>query len=597
MLTPKELYEKYSNDPCSRNLGSPYSQLGFDDVYNPLGVFFDVGAGTPINWLRIIKFFKHVKYPCFEGAPHIEEILDTGQDKLCLAFRFLQSMDIEAYKERQPNVRAGTSHSVRNTCDLSRACYLIANNLEDHWYARMATEYLEYFAHNSLPDCLMMCGPDLVDPVVAEFYRAPGYKVESDEPYTISGASSYDEDGSILEEAAENDIGMLCFPKSPKGVAGARHTCIPPNAENPQCGSCSECPRNDAGNPTDPDNPCCQSQSSIYYANECCNTSVIITLSNKPGLFDVIDRGTLYAEGVAGAAARTLSVQLKNRSLALTNRIIDFNLWVKSDDGIYDGTFANGRVGERIKQVGLLERACYDGYADFTGQCSAYNLPIMFEDTFLKNRVLELEEFPYLYIYKAKTISLILKATVDAYANTTTDAEWMLKRVKDLLWNGYGVLLLTNVGFPDVRDSTGVSYPDRIFYQTYSIIGYDDTKTLYNECVYVLQCPFGDWNRGGHPEWGELPTGSFLVTESHLRCMVNYFPTHDFSGCGNCGADIVGRCDPYDCRKQQSAFGFLFAISLSEGFPEQELDHTKYYPVESIKDILKEQKLYYRPPS
>lgn len=595
MLTPKELYEKYSNDPCTRYLGSPYSQLSFDDVYDPLGPFYDVGAGTPINWLRITKFFKHVKYPCFESAPHIDEILDTGQYKLCLSFRFLQSMDIEAYKERQPNVRAGTSHSVRNTCDLSRACYLIANNLQNHWYARMATEYLEYFAHNSLPDCLMMCGPDLVDPVVAEFYRAPGYKVKSNEPYDISGASSDDQDGSILEEAAENDVGMLCFPTTPKGVAGASHTCIPPNAENPQCASCSECPKKENGEPIDPNHPCCK-EGTIYYANECCNTTVMITLSEKSGLFDVIEKGVLKAEGVTGSAARSLSTTLKNKSKALSNRLIDFSLWVKSDDGIFDGTFANGRVGDRLKQVGLLERACYDGYADFTSQCSAYNLPIMFEDTFLKNRVLELQEFPYLFIYKAKTISLILKASVDSYANVTTDSEWMLKRVKDLLWNGYGVLLLTNVGFPDTRDSTGVSYPDRIFYQTYSIIGYDDTKTLYNECVYVLQCPFGEWNSGGHPEWGELPTGAFLVTESHLRCMISYFPTHDFAGCSNCGADSVGRCDPYDCRKYQSAFGFLFAISLSEGFPKQDLDHEKYYPVESIKDILKEQKLYYRPP-
>ena len=27
---------------------------------------------------------------------------------------------------------------------------------------RMATEYMEYFAHRSLQDCLLMCGPDLV---------------------------------------------------------------------------------------------------------------------------------------------------------------------------------------------------------------------------------------------------------------------------------------------------------------------------------------------------------------------------------------------------------------------------------------------------
>ena len=60
----------------------------------------------------------------------------------------------------------------------------------------------------------------------------------------------------------------------------------------------------------------------------------------------------------------------------------------------------------------------------------------------------------------------------------------MVNRVKDLLFNGYGVMLLTNTGFNDLRDSTGISFPDRVFYHTYNIIGYDDTKMEYPECVY-----------------------------------------------------------------------------------------------------------------
>lgn len=553
MLSPQQLYETYSNYPCVGGLVSPYSQLTLSEVYNPASIG-DIGAGTPINWLRIINFFKQVRYPCLESAPNVDSIMDTGQNKLCLTFRFLQSMDIEAYKERQPSVRAGTSHSVRNTCDLSRACYLISNNLEHHWYARMATEYLEYFAHNSLPDCFMMCGPDLVNPVVSEYYRAPGYKVQASEPVNYSGATTDDPDQSILEDAAQNDAGMLCFPSSGRGVAGAAHKCDENVEEDPPCISCQECPRDpETGVPTDPAHPCCN-QGSIYYYNACCN----------------------------------------ERKKSTRSRLVDWSLWVKSDDGIFDGTIQNGRVGERIKQVGLLERACYDGYADFTSQCSAYNLPIIFEDTFLKDRVLALQEFQHFFIYKARTISLVLKATVDTKTNINTDTQWMTNRIKDLLWNGYGVLLLTNIGFPNIRDSTGVSYPDRIFYQSYSIIGYDDTRTLYNECVYVLQCPFGDWNSGGHPEWGPLPTGSFLVTETHLKCMISYFPTWDFIGCEECGLN-TDNCPPMTCQKQQKAFGLLFAVSVQQGFPAQELNHEKYYPVESIKEILKERKLYYKP--
>lgn len=579
MLSPKELYETYSISPCIQSLPSPYSQLDANDVYNKyVGLGFlnfvaNMGNGTPANWLRIINFFKHLTYPCLETAPNINEINNTGQNKLCLTFRFLQKMDIEAYEERQPTTRSGTAHSVRNSCDLSRACFLTANNNSYKWYARMATEYLEYFAHNSLPDCLMMCGPDLINPVTSEYYRAPGMKVQATEPYIISGASIDDPDGSILNTAVREDVGMFCFPKSNNGVPGASHYCGPPKSQNPNCISCAECPKRDDGTIINPDNPCCN-EGSIFWANECCHSNLSGPLNKRPGL---------------------------------TNRTRDFSLWVKSDDGFFDGTILGGRIGEKLKHVGILERKLYSGYANFTNQCSAVKPPICIDDVFFDyfqningwnyrdNRANTTPFDPEPQIYRARTISLILKATVGSKANIETDTSWMLKKVKDLLWNGYGVLLLSNIGFPNVRDSTGVSFPDRIFYQTYSIIGYDDTRTLYNECVYVLHCPFGDWNSGGHPEWGPLPKGCFLVTETHLKCIISYFPTSDFHGCFGCGATSLGGCDPYDCRRQQRAFGFLFTISLSKGFPKQELDHSQFYPVQSIKEILKEQKLYYKP--
>jgi hypothetical protein len=573
MLSPKELYELYSLFPCTVSLPSPYSQLDSDVVYNKLSGGFltfvpNVAIGTPVNWLRTINFFKNLKYPCLENAPNIDQIRNTGQNKLCLSFRFLQKMDIEAYEERQPTTRSGTAHSVRNSCDLSRACYLISQGNEKSWYARMATEYIEYFAHNSLPDCLMMCGPDLIDPVITEYYRAPGMKVKESEPYTISGASSYDLDGEILDRAVRQDVGMLCFPKSGKdGVAGAEHFCGPtiplPCKTDCKCISCDGCPVDSEGKVIDPDLPCCR-PGTIYHANECCN------IAKK----------------------------------SVTNRVKDFSLWVKSDDGSFDGTILRGRVGEKLKHIGILERKLYSGYANFTNQCSAEKPPICIDDVFFDhfqsingwdyktNTNLTLSD-PQ--IYRARTISLILRATVQSPSNIATDTTWMIQQIKDLLWNGYGVLLLTNIGFPNTRDSTGVSFPDRIFYQTYSIIGYDDTRTLYNECVYVLHCPFGDWNSGGHPEWGPLPKGCFLVTESHLKCIISYFPTSDFYRCVDCGSSSLGACEPFDCRPQQRAFGFLFAISLQEGFPKQELDHSQFYPIQSLKEILKEQKLYYKP--
>lgn len=586
MLSSKQLHQQYSLNPCAprTSFSSPYSQLSVEEVYNPIG-FNDMGAGTPMNWTRMINFFKHVKYPCVYDAPGYSAIQGTGAGALTLTFRFLQQLDGEAYLERQPTVRAGTSHSVRNACDLARACKYIYDGTTDAWNNRMATEYLEHFAYNSLPDCLMMCGPDLVHNDIAKYYRAPGYKVNQNEPINYSGGPSNLLQTAILE------AGMMCFTKTSNGVAGGKHFCYsPPNPDftaipKYYCDSCEECPRDPvSGQVIDPAHPCCNGNS-IYFANDCCN----------PG--------------------RSGSDRM------------DFSYWVPSDDGRFDGTLLNGRLEEILKHIGILERKSYGGYANFTSQCSGSEPPIILKDMFLKH-FQSLNGWDYdtnTYstgsITRVRTISLILDATADRQANTTTNTSSMVSTVKDLLFNGYGVLLFTNVGFPSVRDSTGIVYPDRIFYQTYNIVGYDDTKLFYPETVYVLHCPFGDWITGGHPAWGQLPPGCFLVTEDRLKCMINYYPAPDFFDCratpcrpptyylddpidcenltqaeriqyGGCidpkGTVYEGRCTPFYCTKTQSAFGFLIAVSLNEGFPKQVLDHSKYYPINIVKEIIGE---------
>lgn len=583
MLSPQELYKEYSGNPCISSLPSPFTQITASELYNQLSGN-DMGAGTPMNLLRIVNFLKLVKYPCVENAPGYSDIVDTGANKLSPTFKFLQTLDIEAYKERQPTVQAGTSYAVRNCADLTRACYYTANDTVEKWTHRMATEYLEYFAHRSLPDCLLMCGPDLIDRVASKYYRGPGGKVTQGEPVDASGASSEDPDSKILNALiARGEPGMLCFPLTSggRGAPGAHHGCWTPSpnitGEEPKCYAFDECPTDPTtGAVIDPNHPCCK-QGSIYHINECQND----------GKRSVVDSD------------------------------MDFSYWIKSDDGRFDGTINNGRLGEILKHVGILERKIYHGYADFTNQCDGSAPPISLEDVFLRHFQTEsaLDN-----IENLRTISIILKATVQASSSSITvdtDTDWMAKRVKDLVYNGYGVMLLTNTGFHDTRDSTGVSYPDRVFYHTYNIIGYDDTKIDYPECVYVLQLPFGEWNSGGHPSWGPLPTGSFLVTESHLKCLINYYPTSDHYGCKRevcintvtndctdpsvadqykgCGAGYEGRCDPYYCTKEQRACGLLLATSLSNGFPKQTLKYEQFYPLNTWKEMLKNKTAYYKP--
>ena len=589
MLSPEELYREYSTNPCTSFLPSPFTQITSQELYNQLSAN-DMGAGTPINLARIVSFLKLVKYPCIENAPGYSEITNTGNNKLSPTFKFLQRLDIEAYKERQPSVQAGTAHAVRNCLDLTRACYYTANNTVDKWTHRMATEYLEYFAHRSLPDCLLMCGPDLIDKVASKYYRGPGGKVARGEPVDASGASSEDPGSTILKNMVKDDTGMLCFPLTAgsRGAPGAAHGCWTPtpNPEGlePVCYAWDQCPEDPVtGAVLDPNHPCCK-PGSIYHINECQGGGVV-------------------------------------------DRDMDFSYWIPSDDGVFDGTIMNGRLGEILKHVGILERKIYHGYADFTNQCDGTAPPITLTDIFLRH-FQKINGFNYTTdtvsgdaeIERARTVSIILKASVSASSSSisaTTDTDWMIQRVKDLVYNGYGVMLLTNTGINNTRDSTGMSYPDRVFYHTYNIIGYDDTKLEYPECVYVLQLPFGEWNSGGHPSWGPLPTGSFLITESHLKCLINYFPTSDWYGCRKevcintvindcndpyirdqykgCGANIEGRCDPYYCTKEQRACGLLLATSLSGGFYKQALDYEQFYPLNTWKEIFKNKTVFYKP--
>ena len=114
-----------------------------------------------------------------------------------------------------------------------------------------------------------------------------------------------------------------------------------------------------------------------------------------------------------------------------------------------------------------------------------------------------------------------------------------------------------------------------------------------------------------------MPTGRFLITESHLKCLINYFPTSDWYGCRKevcintvindcndpyirdqykgCGANIEGRCDPYYCTKEQRACGLLLATSLSGGFYKQALDYEQFYPLNTWKEIFKNKTVFYKP--
>jgi len=130
--------------------------------------------------------------------------------------------------------------------------------------------------------------------------------------------------------------------------------------------------------------------------------------------------------------------------------------------------------------------------------------------------------------------------------------------VRNMLHNGYGVILSTNVGFSDTRDSIGLSYPDRLWYHTLAIIGCDDTRKLHPDALFLLANSWGEWNHGGQPNWGPIPKGSFLITGSHLDCILGT-SFSKVAQINDCNPQFVGRCIGVDNDPDPN---FIFPIPM-----------------------------------
>lgn len=527
MMSPKELYDYYSQNACGSSI-------------------FGEGNGTPYELKKLVKFLKHIKYPCYSSAPHTTAnslsepadpsgILGTGKNKVALPFKFVTRLDAEAFTEIQPTIHSGTSHGIRNACEITRACDIEQHKNYSAWEHRMATEYIEHFGNNSLPDCLMMLGPDII--------------YESDLTGRAMGCGP-----------------MSCWaPKYVEGTIGADHTCtiMSPFDATSKCASCSPCSVNPVTGEPDPNDPCCSSDC-VKKTNECCK------------------------------APQT------NRS--------DFSYYAPSEDGLFSGSQLGGFIDIALKHVGILKRKLYGGLANFlnnTGPNFNACPDIMFLKSFQAQNCHryspDVEPDTTYCLDRMKTIC-ILSGT----------SQKIVDDIKDLIYNGYGVALFSNVGFSNTRDSTGLSYPDRIWYHTFAIIGYDDRKVEYNECVYLLANSWGKWNSGGRPSWGPIPDGSFLVTESHLKCMVAFNQNPDFVGCKKrfcpepcdavtakiyAGCTQENSCIPFECSANQSAFGLAVALSTKDGFPARTyLDYKQFYPVNSFKYKEPKDTLIFRQP-
>ena len=101
-----------------------------------------------------------------------------------------------------------------------------------------------------------------------------------------------------------------------------------------------------------------------------------------------------------------------------------------------------------------------------------------------------------------------------------------IEEARDALANGYGLAVCSNVGFSNKRDKKGIAKISGSWAHCMAWIACDDTGS---EPLFLVQNSWGKWNDGGHPEWGLIPDGSFLITSDVAANMLAQNGSYAFS--------------------------------------------------------------------
>ena len=162
------------------------------------------------------------------------------------------------------------------------------------------------------------------------------------------------------------------------------------------------------------------------------------------------------------------------------------------------------RAAQFVSQSGgVLVRKNYPGVADF----SKYNgnMGANWGSRGLPDKVIDIAND-----HQIKTVSLIKT----------------IEEARDALANGYGISVCSNYGFTNRRDSKGVARKSGSWAHAMAWTACDDTG---KEPLFLVQNSWGKWNDGGHPEWGPIPDGSFLITASDAAGMLRQNGAYVFS--------------------------------------------------------------------
>jgi hypothetical protein len=152
---------------------------------------------------------------------------------------------------------------------------------------------------------------------------------------------------------------------------------------------------------------------------------------------------------------------------------------------------------------GVIVRKNYKGIADF----SKYNgsLGAGWGSRGLPDPVIDLAND-----HQIKTVSLVKT----------------IEEARDALANGYGLAVCSSYGFSNKRDSKGFARVSGSWAHAMAWIACDDTGS---EPAFLVQNSWGKWNDGGHPSWGKIPDGSFLIQADVAAGMLSQNGAYAFS--------------------------------------------------------------------
>lgn len=108
----------------------------------------------------------------------------------------------------------------------------------------------------------------------------------------------------------------------------------------------------------------------------------------------------------------------------------------------------------------------------------------------------------------------------------TTSLVKTIEEARDALANGYGLAVCSNYGFSNRRDKKGFAAESGSWGHCMAWIACDDTG---DEPAFLVQNSWGKWNDGGHPEWGPIPDGSFLIHADTAEGMLKQNGAYAFS--------------------------------------------------------------------